>query len=115
MMNVSRYTPSGSTQRKGIAAMSRQSLLVVATSSTEATPGSTTQRKRSRAVGFFSCRVGAGADLTGEVGASAGPAGRETFRSRHAHAPQSTAKTPRPADQPRPMAPREKRGSKKNG
>src|SRR5882757_7050785 len=110
MMNVSKYTPSGSTQRNGIAAISRQSLLVVATNSTEATAGNATQRKRARDDGaasglMFVLRTSA---VDSPRGALPSLSGRmfviRTFAARRvcqAQTAQRPAKRTSPADQPR--------------
>src|SRR6266576_2605324 len=51
MMNVNRYSASGSTQKNGITATSWHILFVVASSSTEAQAGSSSQRSLLRVEG----------------------------------------------------------------
>src|SRR5207302_540934 len=105
---LSKYSESGTIQRKGTTATSRQSLLVVASSKTDATAGNISHMNLSR-----SPSRGSGAASVSTGGAETGPG--SNFRTRHAHAPQTATNTTRPPDHMKPWADRVKNGSIANG
>src|SRR5688572_25011709 len=69
MMNESRYKLSGSTHRNGMTATSCESLLVVASNSTDAIAGNATHNNLSTALTFVSATATAGA-ITDPCGTS---------------------------------------------
>src|SRR5947209_5909685 len=88
MMKLSRYSPSGSTQRKGMTAMSWHNLLVVASKRIEAQAGKRSQRRGEE------CRVssveGIGPDVDGFFPSTLDTR-HSTLQSLTAHNPQPTA------------------------
>jgi hypothetical protein len=110
MMNVSRYSASGNTQRNGTAATSCVSVFVVPSSRTDAHAGSASQSTRA---GHDGARGAAGSEGTDVAGEGTSFARRLAWTT--AHSAHSAAKLASPTDHATACCLRVSAGSIRNG